>query len=77
MDYIPIFSVFANNLSCLSYFMNESSAEESGSILRTTNRFICCNFDIQDKNTYAGSFMYHLDEGPLVSIGYVVSITIY
>ncbi|XP_028400016.1 electron transfer flavoprotein-ubiquinone oxidoreductase, mitochondrial-like [Dendronephthya gigantea] len=27
-----------------------------------------------DKNTYAGSFIYHLDEGPLVSIGYVVGL---
>jgi hypothetical protein len=33
----------------------------------------CCNHYFQDKNTYAGSFIYHLDEGPLVSIGYVVS----
>ncbi|XP_046852377.1 electron transfer flavoprotein-ubiquinone oxidoreductase, mitochondrial-like [Xenia sp. Carnegie-2017] len=27
-----------------------------------------------DKNTYGGSFLYHLDEGPLVSIGYVIGL---
>lgn len=27
-----------------------------------------------DKDTYAGSFIYHLDDGPLVAIGYVVGL---
>ena len=30
-----------------------------------------------DRNTYGGSFIYHLDEGePLVAVGFVVSITL-
>ena len=31
-----------------------------------------------DKDTYGGSFIYHLDEGePLVAAGFVVSLTMY
>ena len=30
-------------------------------------------FILQDKSTYGGSFIYHLDEGaPLVAVGFVV-----
>lgn len=28
----------------------------------------------QDNNTYGGTFLYHLDEGPLIVVGIVVSI---
>jgi electron-transferring-flavoprotein dehydrogenase len=27
-----------------------------------------------DRNTYGGSFMYHLDEGPLVACGFVIGL---